>query len=64
MFAMQDYVCEQLKEDEAPLIRTMTALLCYNIRIRALIGIGALLNKNTFEGGRLFERRRLMEGGR
>ena len=26
------------------------------------IGIGALINKNTFEGGRLFGRGRLLEG--
>ena len=26
------------------------------IRMAALIGIGALINKNTFEGGRLFGR--------
>ena len=26
------------------------------IRMGALIGIGALINKNKFEGGRLFER--------
>ena len=32
--------------------------------MRALIGIGALIDKNTFEGGRLFGRGRLLEGGR
>ena len=30
----------------------------------ALIGIGALIYKNTFYGGRLFGRGRLLEGGR
>ena len=30
----------------------------------ALIGIGAVINKNTFEGGHLFERVHLLEGGR
>ena len=33
-------------------------------RIGALIGIGAPINKNTFEGGRLFERGRVLEGER
>ena len=27
-----------------------------------LIGIGVLIDKNTFKGGRLFERGHLMEG--
>ena len=30
----------------------------------ALIGIGAIINKNTFEGGLLFGRGRLLERGR
>ena len=35
------------------------------IRMGVLIGIGALINKNTFEGGRLFGRGGgLFEGGR
>ncbi len=34
------------------------------IRMRAPIGIGALIDKNTFEGGRLFGRGCLLEGGR
>ena len=34
------------------------------ITMVALIGIGALIDKNTFEGGRLFGRGRLLEGGR
>jgi len=33
-------------------------------RIGALIGIGVLINKNTLEGGRLFGRGCLLEGGR
>ena len=33
------------------------------IRMRALIGIGALIDENTFEGERLFGRGRLLEGG-
>jgi len=64
------FVCEQLKEHEPQLIRTHTLIKYYYIRIRELIemgalsGIGALINKNTFNGGRLFERWRLLEGGR
>ena len=49
-------------EHEAWLICTCT--LYYNIRIEALIIIWAFINKNTFKGGCLFERRRLLEVGR
>ena len=33
------------------------------IRMGAPFGIGALIDKNTFEGVRLFGRGRLLEGG-
>ena len=53
------FVCEQLKEDEPRLIRTRH----YNIGIGELsimagapIGMGALINKNTFEGGALIRK--------
>ena len=33
------------------------------IRMGERIGMGALIDKNTSKGGRLFERGRLLEGG-
>ena len=34
------------------------------VNMGELIGIRALIDKSTFEGGRLFGRGRLLEGGR
>ena len=45
-------------------IRTGALIRTLIIRMGALIGIGALINKNTFDGGCLFGRGRLLEGGR
>lgn len=60
------FVCEHLKEDEPRLIRTRH----YNIGIGdfsrmagALIGMRALITKNTVEGGRLFERGAYLKEG-
>ena len=60
------FVCEHLKEYEPRLIRTHY----YNIGIGefsrmagALIAMGALINKHTVEGGRLFERGAYLKEG-
>jgi len=66
VFVMWPYVWEQIKEDEPPLIHTLLWQHCNIIILRmgALIGIRALINKNTFEGGCLFERECLLKGQR
>jgi len=49
VFVMRHYVSEKLGK--------------MNLRIGALIGMGALINKNKYKGVRLFERGHLLERG-